>query len=200
LDVIWYTEYHFLSSRGISQVRRRAGTAPKPLNTDTAWSLVTFTGHSLRDVEAILDAHYLGHDVKLAEMAVTKLWPVYGKNNGKPHRVFAPRRLGRAPLLAHVSSARKVGLYDPSKTEPFRAFEFFDKEALRAGNSVACTRFRRRQVGWFNGTGGASWSVRILRGNSRLRLCNLTGISRHRTLVVVGFIFARPSRSCSALG
>jgi hypothetical protein len=27
----------------------------------------TFTGHSLKEVEAILDAHYLGRDIQLAE-------------------------------------------------------------------------------------------------------------------------------------
>ena len=31
------------------------------------------TGHSLEDVEAILDAHYLGRDIQLAEAAVLKL-------------------------------------------------------------------------------------------------------------------------------
>jgi hypothetical protein len=31
------------------------------------------TGHSLHDVEAILDAHYLGRDAKLAEIAIMKL-------------------------------------------------------------------------------------------------------------------------------
>ena len=35
--------------------------------------IATFTGHSLRDVEAILDKHYLGRDVRLAEDAVRKL-------------------------------------------------------------------------------------------------------------------------------
>jgi integrase len=39
----------------------------------TVPQIATFTGHSLRDVEAILDAHYLGRDVKLAEIAVMKL-------------------------------------------------------------------------------------------------------------------------------
>jgi hypothetical protein len=29
--------------------------------------VATFTGHSLKDVEAILDAHYLGRDVQLAK-------------------------------------------------------------------------------------------------------------------------------------
>jgi len=35
--------------------------------------IATFTGHSLRDVEAVLDAHYLGRDIQLAEAAVLKL-------------------------------------------------------------------------------------------------------------------------------
>jgi hypothetical protein len=35
--------------------------------------IATFTGHSLKDVEAILDAHYLGRDVQLAENAMRKL-------------------------------------------------------------------------------------------------------------------------------
>ena len=35
--------------------------------------IATFTGHSLKDVEAILDAHYLGRDIQLAEAAVLKL-------------------------------------------------------------------------------------------------------------------------------
>lgn len=39
----------------------------------TVPQIATFTGHSLKDVEAILDAHYLGRDVKLAEAAVLKL-------------------------------------------------------------------------------------------------------------------------------
>jgi hypothetical protein len=45
---------------------------------DFAWTvlariLATFTGHSLRDVEAILHAHHLGRDIQLAEAAVLKL-------------------------------------------------------------------------------------------------------------------------------
>jgi integrase len=39
----------------------------------TVSQIATFTGHSLKDVEAILDAHYLGRDVQLAEAAVLKL-------------------------------------------------------------------------------------------------------------------------------
>ncbi len=33
----------------------------------TVPQIATFTGHSLKDVEAILDAHYLGRDIQLAE-------------------------------------------------------------------------------------------------------------------------------------
>jgi len=35
--------------------------------------IATITGHSLKDVEAILDAHYLGWTTKLAVSAVAKL-------------------------------------------------------------------------------------------------------------------------------
>ena len=35
--------------------------------------IATFTGHSLKDVETILDKHYLGRDVRLAENAMRKL-------------------------------------------------------------------------------------------------------------------------------
>lgn len=43
------------------------------LNHATVPEIATFTGHSLKDVESILDAHYLGRDVRLAESAVRKL-------------------------------------------------------------------------------------------------------------------------------
>jgi len=39
----------------------------------TVPQIATFTGHSLRDVEAILDANYPGRGVRLAEIATTKL-------------------------------------------------------------------------------------------------------------------------------
>lgn len=35
--------------------------------------IAAVTGHSLKDVEAILDAHYLGRDIQLAEAAMLKL-------------------------------------------------------------------------------------------------------------------------------
>jgi hypothetical protein len=35
--------------------------------------IATFTGHSLKDAEAIVDTHYHGRDVQLAEVAVLKL-------------------------------------------------------------------------------------------------------------------------------
>lgn len=39
----------------------------------TVPEIVSITGHSLRDAEAILDKHYLGRDVRLAESAIRKL-------------------------------------------------------------------------------------------------------------------------------
>lgn len=39
----------------------------------TEAEIATITGHSLRDVRSILDAHYLNRDPKLAESAIRKL-------------------------------------------------------------------------------------------------------------------------------
>ena len=52
--------------RGSAVVRLALAEARVP-------QIATFTGHSLKDVEAILDAHYLGRDIQLAEAAVLKV-------------------------------------------------------------------------------------------------------------------------------
>ena len=44
--------------------------------------IATTTGHSLRDVRSILDAHYLHRDVELARSAITKLEMGYAKQAG----------------------------------------------------------------------------------------------------------------------
>lgn len=56
----------FHDLRGSAVVRLALAEATVP-------QIATFTGHSLKDVEAILDAHYLGRDIQLAEAAVLKL-------------------------------------------------------------------------------------------------------------------------------
>jgi integrase len=56
----------FHDLRGSAVVRLALADATVP-------QIATFTGHSLHDVEAILDAHYLGRDAKLAEIAIMKL-------------------------------------------------------------------------------------------------------------------------------
>ncbi len=56
----------FHDLRGSAVVRLALADATVP-------QIATFTGHSLADVEAILDAHYLGRDAKLAEIAIMKL-------------------------------------------------------------------------------------------------------------------------------
>lgn len=56
----------FHDLRGSAVVRLALADATVP-------QIATFTGHSLRDVEAILDAHYLGRDARLAEIAILKL-------------------------------------------------------------------------------------------------------------------------------
>lgn len=56
--------FHDLRGSAVARLALADATVPQ---------IATFTGHSLRDVETILDAHYLGRDVKLAEIAVMKL-------------------------------------------------------------------------------------------------------------------------------
>jgi integrase len=56
----------FHDLRGSAVVRLALADATVP-------QIAVFTGHSLADVEAILDAHYLGRDAKLAEIAIMKL-------------------------------------------------------------------------------------------------------------------------------
>lgn len=56
--------FHDIRGSAVARLARANATVPQ---------IATFTGHSLRDVEAILDAHYLGRDVELAEIAVMKL-------------------------------------------------------------------------------------------------------------------------------
>jgi integrase len=56
----------FHDLRGTAVVRLAIAGASVP-------QIAAVTGHSLKDVEAILDAHYLGRDIQLAEVAVLKL-------------------------------------------------------------------------------------------------------------------------------
>jgi len=56
----------FHDLRGTAVVRLAIAGATVP-------QIAAVTGHSLKDVEAILDAHYLGRDIRLAEAAVLKL-------------------------------------------------------------------------------------------------------------------------------
>jgi hypothetical protein len=56
--------FHDLRGSAVVQLALAEATVPQ---------IATFTGPSLKDVEAILDAHYLGREVKLAEAAVIKL-------------------------------------------------------------------------------------------------------------------------------
>ena len=59
-------DLHFHDLRGSAVVRLALAEATVP-------QIATFTGHSLKDVEAIRDKHYLGRDVRLAEDAAHKL-------------------------------------------------------------------------------------------------------------------------------
>ena len=76
--------------RGARRARRRAsrltfndlrGTAVTRLALVgcSEAEIATITGHSLRDVRSILDAHYLHRDIELARSAITKLEMGYAK-------------------------------------------------------------------------------------------------------------------------
>ncbi|CUU16246.1 Integrase CDS [Bradyrhizobium sp.] len=56
--------FHDLRGSAVIRLALAGSTVPE---------IATFTGHSLKDVEAILDKHYLGRDVRLAESAARKL-------------------------------------------------------------------------------------------------------------------------------
>ena len=56
----------FHDLRGTAVVRLAIAGASVP-------QIAAVTGHSLKDVETILDAYYLGRDIRLAEAAVLKL-------------------------------------------------------------------------------------------------------------------------------
>jgi integrase len=61
--------FHDLSGTAVTRLALAGCTVPQ---------IAAITGHSLKDVEQILDAHYLGGAVELAEAAITKLNAVYG--------------------------------------------------------------------------------------------------------------------------
>lgn len=56
--------FHDLRGSAVLRLAKAEATVPE---------IATFTGHSLKDVEAMLDRHYLGRDVRLAENAMAKL-------------------------------------------------------------------------------------------------------------------------------
>lgn len=64
-------DLHFHDLRGTAVTRLAIAGCTVP-------EIASITGHSLADVEAILDAHYLGGRIELAESAIMKLNAAYG--------------------------------------------------------------------------------------------------------------------------
>lgn len=64
-------DLHFHDLRGTAVTRLALAGCTVP-------EIASITGHSVKDVEAILDRHYLGGRVELAENAIAKLNAVYG--------------------------------------------------------------------------------------------------------------------------
>lgn len=69
-------DLHFHDFRGTAVTRLALAGCTVP-------EIAALTGHSLKDVEAILDAHYLGGRLELAESAITKLSAVYGAGTNR---------------------------------------------------------------------------------------------------------------------
>ncbi len=61
-------EHEFVLSEGVGVVHRVGA-----LSGCTVPEIAAITGHSLEDVEAILDGHYLGGRIELAVSAIEKL-------------------------------------------------------------------------------------------------------------------------------
>jgi integrase len=68
-------DLHFHDLRGTAVTRLALSGCTVP-------EIAAITGHSIRDVEAILEAHYLGGQVELAEQAIVKLDAKYGDRTG----------------------------------------------------------------------------------------------------------------------
>jgi len=64
-------ELHFHDLRGTAVTRLALSNCSVP-------EIASITGHSMKTVQEILDAHYLGGRVELAESAIKKLCAVYG--------------------------------------------------------------------------------------------------------------------------
>jgi integrase len=64
-------DLHFHDLRGTAVTRLALAGCTVP-------QIAAITGHSLKDVESILSAHYLGGTLELAEAAITKLNAAYG--------------------------------------------------------------------------------------------------------------------------
>ena len=60
----------------------------------TEAEIATITGHSLRDVRSILDAHYLHRDIALATSAITKLEMGYGRSREPAERFQTESQTG----------------------------------------------------------------------------------------------------------
>ncbi len=62
--------FHDLRGTAVTRLALAGSTVPQ---------IAAITGHSLKDVEEILDAHYLGGRIELAEAAIIKLDAAYGE-------------------------------------------------------------------------------------------------------------------------
>ena len=77
--------------RGLTVHDLRGTAAPRQaLAGCTVPEIATITGHSVRDVQSILDANYLHRDVDLAESAVRKLEARFRKTRARGRNLIVP--------------------------------------------------------------------------------------------------------------
>jgi hypothetical protein len=75
----------FNRSKIVNDIRGIAVTR-LALSDCTVPQIAAITGHSLRDVQEILDTHYLGGSMELAEQAILKLDAAYGSRTEAANR------------------------------------------------------------------------------------------------------------------
>jgi integrase len=72
----------------------------------TVAEIATITGHSLADVNGILDGHYLSRDLTLAQSAIRKLET---RTNRPTERPTAPAASGQSAIVASESCSKSAG-------------------------------------------------------------------------------------------
>jgi uncharacterized protein with ParB-like and HNH nuclease domain len=183
---------HFLGAMVIDQRRSYGNAVPVQLIIDGQQRLTTFQIFlsAFRDVCAAENQQAYAEECALylkntgimenEEIERYKLWPTNLDRKQFCDVIDAGSKeeLNRRHPVVRRKYQRKP---DPRPRMIECYFYFYDKiseflkseeysQSLMERVKVACTRFRRHRVRWFDGSGGGSWRDEDLRGSSSLRL------------------------------